>query len=209
MAFIFINSDYFQGDLNLSNIATGSIEGAILTQKIDFYKRRYFETLLGYELATAFLDEMEAYDPNNPTLTYQGWLDLAFGTTYVGDDEVVYRWRGFRSHDSPNVSDNDDYISPFANYIFCKHLQQISVVTTSMGAGSANVENMATRSPIDKIVEAWNQMCEWHWHLHNVIMTSIEDYDGYIGEKYPPTLKLGYQITENRNLFLPINSFGI
>jgi len=209
MAFTFITNDYFRGDLNLPNIGEGSIDGGTLTQKIDYYQRRYFEALLGIDLATAYLAEMDAYNSADPDNTYQGWLDLTFGSTYVGDDTMVYRWQGFTTHDSPNVNDSDEFKSPLANFVYCKHLMQISSVTTSLGVKEANAENMASQTPIYKIVDAWNKMCEWHWHMHNFVMTNIHDYENYIGEKYPPSLTLTSNITENRDLFMPINSFGI
>jgi hypothetical protein len=211
MAFDFITTEYFQGNLNLSGLEAGSNEGDIITQKIEFYKYKYFDTLLGQELSRMFIAEINTYDPLDPFTTEQRWLNLAFGSTYVGDDNMVYKWRGFRSHDSYNVDEADEFISPFANFIFVKHLQQISNVTTSMGVKAANVENMAAISPTNKLVEAWNDMCEWHWHLHNYIMSNLADYavGRYIGEKYTPSTTKRYDITENQNLFIPINYFGI
>ena len=193
-------------------MAAGTAESNIITQKIAYYKFQYFECLMGYDLARAFIAAMDEYDDQNPYLTEQRWLNLAYGSTYVGDDTMVYKWKGFTTHSNPDTSLEDEFISPFADFVYVKHMAQITDVTTTLGVKEAAVENMASKSPIQLRCEAWYRMCDAHWHFHNFITTNIADYaisGKYIGELYPPDINLKSNISDNQNLFIPTNVYGI
>jgi hypothetical protein len=45
---------------------------------------------------------------------------------------------------------------------------------------------MATDSPARKIRDAWNEMVDWLWTLHDFLYINKDSYPSYIGLTFPP-----------------------
>ena len=207
MAFEFINSGYFSGKLQLPNVAGSLPEGSALDEAIESYTKEYLYTILGYPLAARLIAIMDAYNPASPNDTATEYRQLTFGSTYVGSDGVTYKWNGFTTH----VDDVGDFISPIANYVYCKKRELDLQITVASGGVVPNYEHGTTSLDTYKIQKAWNDMVKMNWHLHNWLTANASSFTAYkyIGATYVPDTDLIDLCADNQLLFIFRNRITI
>lgn len=206
MSYAFITIDYFNGPINIPNSASDRPEGAQLQEFINAQTPIFLYDILGYTFSNNLISEMAAYDTLNPENTNDKWLRLVFGATYQGPDGVTYKWDGLTTHVTSNGSAVEKYLSPIANFVYCKLREANSSTTTQGGEAVAKFENNSAASLIPKLTWAWNRMTEMNWNMHRFIMANISEYDSYdyIGQTYPPYEGQFRNISNNQNLFITI-----
>lgn len=207
MAFDFITPEYFHNTLALPNLGVGSIERTAFTEVINKYVKEYLETILGYRLANRLISIMDSYDPLTPSATDAMYRYLVFGTTYTNEvDDVVYKWNGFTTHIDDDGAILGDKISPIANYVYCRYRRDTATNTMGNAEVMSVHEHSITSTPLYKQVDAWNEMVQHNWHMHNWLMQNIDDAAfssyGYIGDVYEPNTELFRNIHDNQNLFI-------
>lgn len=214
MAFDFIVPEYFQNNIAVPNLGTGSIHRTAFQETIDQYVKEYLETILGYRLASRLMSIMDSYDPLSPSSTDVMYRYLVFGTTYVHEtDGRTYKWGGFTTHVDDDGNILGDKISPIANYVYCRFRQNTATNTMGNSEVTSVHEHSVTSTPYYKVVQAWNEMVKMNWHMHNWLMQNIDNasfssYE-YIGEEYEPNTDLIHGIMDNQNLFIFKNHMGL
>lgn len=80
----------------------------------------------------------------------QRWLDLLEGKEfeYAGRN---YSWNGF---------DPTSLITPIANYVYYKYMEEKAIDNTLVGTATGAVDNNTRTNPVPKMIDAWNSMVE-------------------------------------------------
>lgn len=156
----------FKGAIMLPNTSTSYPEGQQLATFIAQYEREYIITLFGYTMGTALIANIGSVTPD-PDLD-----KILFGDTYTDSQNIVQEWIGFS---------NTQLQSPIANYVYCKVLQTRDSQTTGIGEAFPIAENTIRTDAGPKMVNAWNQMVEWNYYLHEYIKANESVYPDYVG----------------------------
>lgn len=152
----------FTGSLYLPNVEVATRAEAIrLTEAIAKYEPMYLKTLLGYELYTLFtqglIDLTQIYE------------DIRDGGTYEDTSGNTQEWEGF----------TDEGKNPIANFIYFYHRRDIATDTQGTGEYEAATENGSRFSPMNKCVEAWNEMVDMNKKLHAFLIANEDTYPEY------------------------------
>lgn len=159
-----IDYTYFFGKLRLPQ--TGNTEGREeIEQLIEIYETEYLQKVLGYDLWLAFTEGIEG----SPGGYEQRWIDLLEGIVFdfKGVDTL---WNGF---------DPTSKKSPIANYVYYKYLEDTASDVTLAGTSTGAVDNNTRTSPMQKMVNAWNDMVD----MNNVLFKFVKnntDYPEYV-----------------------------
>lgn len=183
-----ISSANFVGDVMLPNVVGTTPQATQLTTFITKHEHRYLKDILGVELYELFQAGLLATDAD-----YEAIRD---GETFTDRDSIVREWLGL----------NGVGTSPITNYVYYQVMKYSVSQTQGIGESMSAVENGTRASSSPKMVEAWNQMVEWNWTLHEYLMVNQATFPTYVGINYPPT-ETGTEV--NQHLFRYINSFGI
>ena len=194
-----ISSANFIGDVMLPNVAG---TGAMATQLINFiakYEPKYLKAIFGVEFYDLLIAGLAATDAD-----YEGMRDRG---TFVDRNGITRDWLGLKEIGE----------SPIANYVYYQLMKYNVSQTQGVGESMSAVENGTRASSIPKMVEAWNQMVDWNYTLHEYMMAKYENEDlfpEYIGIENPPASYesiLWRPLSEepNQDLFRYINNFGI
>lgn len=203
-AFEFITPDYFIGSLNLPHTSSTLAEGDILADAIKKYTKEYLDNILGLNMASNLRAAMETYNPDDVGETDVIWRNLTFGNIYTGYDGQTYKWEGFCTHLIEDDVVSGLLISPIANYVYCRLMRQRQSTTVGNGEVTPTFENGITSSSLPKVVDAWDEMVQMNWHLHNYIYLNAEDYEdeNYVGFTYAPYIEQCRNIRANQELFI-------
>lgn len=60
-------------------------------------------------------------------------------------------------------------ISPIANYVYYKFIEDDAISQTLVGAAATETDNARRVSPMPKLLDAWNQMAVWLKHLRRFL----------------------------------------
>lgn len=180
-----IDHTYFFGKLSLPQ--TGNTEGrSIVQQFIDQYEPEYLKRAMGYELWKAFTDGIES---SGETPADERWRDLTDGAEFEYNDRT-YKWNGF---------DPVDKLSPIANYVYYRYMEDRASANTLVGTVVQNVDNNTRVNALRKMVDAWNDMVEMNKLLYYFLQVNAATYPEYV-EPDPVYVN---------EIFYPINEFGI
>lgn len=192
-----ITTSYFIGDLDLpSRTEVGPAEN--LAMYISRYEPYFLEQVLGYSFAKDF---QAAYAASvlaeNPVALTGKWADLLNGAEYDVDD-ITYKWSGFRQG-APF------YLSPIANYVYWRHRRDTATRTGKVGENAPQVENATLVGPMDKMVNAWNEMVKTLGEYGNNVPGSLRHFLDNNLDTYPE-----WNTAEiNVSFFLRINNLGL
>jgi hypothetical protein len=138
-----IDQSYFVGELSIPTNTAGTLE------RLDLFIKKYepelLQEILGYELYRDY----KASAPIAVPYTY-----LQNGKEYTDRTGRLVKWQGLRQT-SPVKK------SLVANYVYYQWLRDQDTQNTTIGVAQAKSENAARVSPIDKMVNAWNEMSAW------------------------------------------------
>lgn len=155
-----IDYTYFVGDINLPQ--GGSSDGqAYIDRFITIYETEFLQMVLGYDLWKAFTDGLAAGSPD------QKWIDLRDGKQFADLSLQNKKWIGFK---------NTNLVSPIANYVYCKIMEDMQTHTTSIGEAQNAAENAVIVSASHKIVNAWNRMVEMNLVLKDFLDANLTTY---------------------------------
>jgi hypothetical protein len=116
--------------------------------------------VLGY----GFYQELAAAVDASPSIGLaQHWIDLRDGVNYTYHTYPI-RWRG--------LVEVTPKRSPIADYVYYWYRRDQLTQTTSMGEKKTATENSLNADAGQKMVLAWNEMCEWIWDLRAYLNTS-------------------------------------
>lgn len=93
--------------------------------------------------------------------TEQRWLDLLEGKEFEYLSRN-YNWNGFNPTEK---------ITPIANYVYYKYMEDRASDNTLVGTAAGAVDNNTRTAPVTKMVDAWNAMAEMDktlWHFLKV-----------------------------------------
>lgn len=178
---------HFVGDLSLPNLSPSTTpEGAQAVIFINKEETHYLQTILGYELWVLFIAGITA-----ETAIYTAIRDGAtYVDTFTGRTE---KWEGFAT-----ASKN-----PIANYIYNKIQGYRAQHTTGIGQVNATVQNGSRISPVQPMVNSWNEMVCFNEKLFGYLYANRTSYPTWIG------INRAYVDDEYEALFRKINQFDI
>lgn len=160
-----ITYDYMRGGLNLPQTANAQGQ-ALITQFITQYENEMLQKALGYELAKGFVA--------NITDNTDKWKNLRDGVEFTGSNSRMTKWVGFK--------DETNKISPIANYVYYKMLDDGVIDLATIGAVVPKGENADRTYPMLKQKEAWNRMVDMLRILHDYLRlnrTTYPEFDYY------------------------------
>lgn len=159
-----IDYTYFIGKLRLPQ--TGNTEGREeIDGLIEIYEPEYLRKALGLDLYEAFTEGIVG----SPGGYEQRWIDLLDGITfdYKGFNR---KWNGF---------DPEDKLTPIANYVYYRYLEDTASDVTLAGTSTGKTDNNARTAPMQKMVNAWNDMVEMNHELHRFLLHN-DAYPEYV-----------------------------
>jgi hypothetical protein len=174
-----IDTSYFYGDLNISNIKAGKPSGDNLNIHIERGESEFLTEILGFNLYTLFKAEL-------PVPVTKPFKDLLFGIDFTDSLGRENHWAGFEGNIIVGDNGEEYKFSPIANYVYWRRMRQKSIQNTGVGPGIPKAENVKRTGPTPEMLRAWNQMVEWNWIMHDFIRQNKDDYPTYIGFKFPP-----------------------
>ena len=164
---ILIDSSYFVGELALPNIpvngggASGGVALALQTAGennldvfVDKYVVDYLKRLLGKELATTFLEEIEKPSPA------QIWIDIK--------NELLIEVYSYKA-------------SPLANYVYFMVSRDAVTKTTMAGEADPDFDFARNVKNNHKLINAWNGMCDMTIIIARWLCENREVYKDYAG----------------------------
>lgn len=157
-----ITYEYFRGSLNLPQTISAEGQG-LLTQFITQYEDELLEKALGRELGLAFKANLASADPI--------WVALRDGVNFTNSRGQLDRWVGFK--------DDTNKLSPIANYVFYKFVEDGITQAATSGVVITKAENADPVYPQLKLQEAWNRMAEMLRKLHDYLLLNREDYPAF------------------------------
>jgi hypothetical protein len=176
-----IDYSYFIREINLPQ--TGNPDGqSTVTNFITLYEKELLQLVLGYDLWKAFTAGLVEVTPA------QKWKDLRDGKEFTNLSGKNKKWEGFK---------NTDLVSPIANYVYYKVMENNATQTTTIGEVSTNKENAASVSPVLKMVNAWNRMVDMICVLKEFLDANTDTYTEWQNTVF------------NYRLFRKTNQFGI
>jgi hypothetical protein len=137
-----IDVTFFKSEIALPQLSSPSVQENV-NRYINTYEPVFLNEVLGYELATAFVDGL-AQDP-----VLQKWADLKNGALFIDpstNEQTKY----------PGISNSIAY------YVYYHLRRDDSVTTTSAGDSVSRAENASMVSSARKMTTAWNQMVKWN-----------------------------------------------
>lgn len=156
-----IDTSYFSKRLNLPQLgnALGNQE---VEEFIDQYEPEILYKALGYSLAKAFIEDVE--ESGGPT--EQRFIDLLDGKayTYLGRP---YSWGGFR---------NDAKLSPIANYVYYKFVENNASNVVLIGTVASTTDNNRNVNPMSQLVYAWNRGVDMLYNLYGFLEANKDVY---------------------------------
>lgn len=189
-----IDYTYFIGKITLPQVADTNGRNDV-TEAISIYEPEYLKYVLGEDLWKAFTDGIDGSGTPD-----QRWTDLLDGKmfTYAGRS---YLWIGFKSASQPKLS-------PIANYVYWKFMQDTAVSNATIGTVVPRTENSETVTPFSKMVYAWNDMVDWDLTLGMFLNSNKDIYP----EWNPSQMYYSsyyYGLTNNGGVFKKQNVLGI
>ncbi len=154
-----ITYEYFRGGLTLPQTINADGQ-SLLTQFITQYEFEFLEKALGYELAKGLVANIASADPK--------WKDLREGVEFTDSRSRLTKWVGFQ--------DNTNKISPIANYVYYKFLEDGITDVASIGTVQPKGENADRVYPQLKLQEAWNRMVDMLRILHDYLRQNPSTY---------------------------------
>lgn len=204
----FVTVNYFD-NTRLSLPTNNDVYIDMLENEIERNQEPYLISLLGEKMAQDFIYGIREVSSSHFTAD-GNWLNLLFGKKNNSNQSYYNSWYGFSNHLVISDIGSTRMVSPYANYIYYKLLDDRNTFTTSVGEVVANSENAKFASQYEKMRKAWNDMCDLHLRMHNFIMDNITDYPDYIGLTYSPIdIPNNVAISDNQNLFKKINLLSI
>lgn len=158
-----IDQTYFVRRLNVPQ--AGNTEGlADLNGYIEQYEPEFLSCVLGYDLAKAFNEGIDG----SGLPSEQRWIDLLEGAEF-SQGGCLYRWSGFKPVTGVKVS-------PIANYVFFKFVDEKITDFTLVGTVSSKTDNNRTASAIDRLVDTWNRMVDMNKILYRFLKVNKTAY---------------------------------
>lgn len=159
---------HFVNSINLPNTSPSNAEGEHLADLITKYETKMLKDIFG----KTFYDLLQA-NINQGSGIYH---DIVAGKNFTDSNGFDNSWVGFVT-----IGQN-----PIANFIYCMYQESNFTNTMGIGERKGKAENMATDSPARKIRDAWNEMVDWLWILHDFMYINHDSYPSYIGLTFPP-----------------------
>ena len=216
----FIDRTYFTGMWNIGQVDQPNVEEE-LKLFIRKYEYDFLTNLMGKALYEAFYSGMQG------SSIADKWQKMAYGISFKLDankvktgvavtgtgqlrtipyfryfDKMNVNYRGLikrANSDSSTDFVNDGYgaSSPISKYVYYWFMRSKSTVTGGAGESVQNVHNGQAVSNHQKMVWAWNEMCEAVFHFYLFLDQNAELYTEYD------------QDTNSRFNPVPINEFNI
>lgn len=165
----FIDSSYFVGPINVTN--TDKIETSERLQLfIDKYEAEFFEDAMGYELAKAFLAGTTDFDADGSNGTIETrWLNIIEGVEYTRNGGT-HKFKGLI------YMRNNSNFSMIANYVWWYWESDRITQTVQVGEVKAKAENAEINNSSDKMIKAWNDLCEDVHELYHYLQANVNTY---------------------------------
>lgn len=172
-----IDHTYFVLNINLPQATTsegiGTIQGFINKYEPDFLNKA-----LGYNLAKAYLVGIAEMTPD------QKWKDIRDGAEYTNGTNSN-KWMGLQNSTTK--------LSPIANYVYCKFMDDKATDNTLVGVSKPKQSNATREDGETKNVKAWNEMVGW---LHN-----LREFLYYNRETYPEWENKRSEVFSTKNVW--------
>lgn len=150
---LLIDYTYFKVPFNLPE--TGNTEGlAEVNQYIDNFEREYLFKVLGFDLATAFIND----------IANARWDALKNGADYTFNGKNGH-WVGFA-----------DSKTPIVNYVWYRYVGFNAANTVLIGTVTSQTDNNRTVTPRFRLVECWNRMVDLNIDLYRYLRANKSLY---------------------------------
>lgn len=215
-----IDRTYFTAELNIGQVDQPSVEEE-LKEYIRKYEHEFLTKVMGKELYLAFYQGMQGQ------IVADRWKTMAYGSSFILDaskvktgvtvtgtgqlrtipyfryyDKMNVDYRGFLKRANSNTATdfvNDGYgaSSPISRYVYYWYMRYRITLTGGAGESNQQVHNGQAVNNNQKMVWAWNQMCEEVFHFYLFVDMNRALYPEYVQEP------------DNRFCPVPINEFNI
>lgn len=176
-----ITLDYFNtGSRNVPNIDAPYV-AEYLQSTIDIYESRYLESVLGYPMCKAFLDDLTLDTIPERALNLLNGVEFEYGGHAV-------KWCGF--------SNETTFESPIADFVMANYISDNSSSTTGIGEAIPKAIHAATCHCLPRVMQNWNNMIKANLILYAYLKSNAELYPEFDGN-----IEAG--------MFKPINYLGI
>ena len=165
---MFIDVTYFFDEINIPQIAQPEVSEQV-SSFIKKYENKFLLNYFGYDLKKEIED--------NPTDPIIG--KIINGTTVTKNDDTLV-WVGLQ---------NDDKVSPIANYVFYYFLEDKKSSFQEVGEIASKAENAMIVSADYRLSFAWNEMVEL-----------LEPLEIYLEQNFP---------NRSGSMFKSINPFNL
>ena len=168
----FIDESYF---INEINIPTNDNNLATISQFILRYEKEVLKSLLGYELYTALIADLDNYG----TPQTQRFIDLVDGKEFsfeVNGSTINTKWEGLI---------NEDKVSLISYYIYFNYRNQFENVFTGVNEVQSISENSTFVSVMPRLVDTWFNFLQLYGDLpiginqYNANFLNNESYSYY------------------------------
>lgn len=158
-----INDTYFKKRLTAIPSLNQPPISTKLNNYLDIYEDEYLVNVLGQQLSDEFAAGLEesVVDPK--------WTALRDGAEFTYNN-VKYNWKGFLRTTKE---------SPIANYIMWYIVRDGNDDLTGVGVMKSTSENSEVQSPINRMVNIWNQMVKENRILSLFLLSNQSDYPSY------------------------------
>jgi hypothetical protein len=164
-----------QVDVNLPIPSSDDRSDFILRYEPEFLKKVFGYTL--YKLIAAYGEASE-----------QRIKDIVEGKEFE-EDIYTYKWNGLK---------NTDKISPIAYYVYYMYMEKHASHTTTQGEKVIKNENSESVSPINKMINAWQNMVQL---VGNVNDYRIDSLYYFMSRNIDTYTEWQFEGFENINLF--------
>ncbi len=172
MAIRTISAAYFVGDLLIPNISgsTTTEQANLLPLQIAIAKQEpiYLKKLMGVDLYDAYVAGIAVGSPAAK------WVTL---------NNLIY-------YTNTALTALNTGISPVANYVYFKYMEQNATTTLTGIEGKGTHENFTVETPGPKMVAAWNEMVRLSEEIQDFIVDNDTDYpEFYTSDIAPETFE--------------------
>jgi hypothetical protein len=162
-----IDKTYFINDISMSD---SILDVDDFQTPIDRYEPEILKDLLGYELYTAMIADLDiSGDPQT-----QRFIDLIDGADFTfefNSNTITTRWNGLR---------NTDKVSLISYYVYFKYRQDNDSFYSSAGTQVESLTENSSRSDNwPKLVNSWNRMLEYYGTTPEFYKDSWRQYYSY------------------------------
>lgn len=167
-----ISTSYFRGSLHIGSVSGNANVQEDVKRFILQHEAPFLQAILGYDLWSELNTAYEAsVQEVNPVALEDKWSDLVNGVVFSNLSGVKKKFVG--------LANGTDYLSPTANYVYWKYLEDQAIQATSIGTVKTNPENATVVGPVQKMVAAWGQMLTDVNILWEFLEANRETYTSY------------------------------